>query len=60
MLVTYGLTGKLEPSARRMPPTTEMPAKSTERIGIMNGDELTRTAAAAGVTSRLSTSSAPT
>jgi hypothetical protein len=60
MLVTYGLIGRLLPRANRIPPITEIMAKATERIGIITGERLTLTAAAAGVTKRLKTRRAPT
>ena len=60
MLVTNGLIGRLLPSASRIPPITETSAKTTDSSGITNGDRLTRTAAAAGVTKRLNTRRAPT
>ena len=60
IVVTYGLIGKPPPRANRMPPTTEVTANATLSRGVRRGDAVTRIAAAAGVTSNESTSSAPT
>ena len=59
-VVTYGLMGMEPPSASRMPPTIEMTANTTLSSGTSTGDAVTRMAAAAGVTTSESTSSAPT
>ncbi|MCY1236551.1 hypothetical protein D9M72_492090 [compost metagenome] len=48
------------PRASMMPPTVAVTAKATLRITTSGGDEVTRSAAAAGVISRASTRSAPT
>src|SRR3954447_2005899 len=60
MVVTNGLIGTVEPSASRMPPTAETTANPTLSTGASTGEAVTRIAAAAGVTSRERTSSAPT
>ncbi len=58
--MTYGLMGTDDPSASSIPPTIAVSAKPTDSSGTTNGEELIRVAAAAGVTSRASTSRAPT
>src|SRR5690606_30778933 len=60
IVVTYGLIGMLDPSDSRIPPTTDTVAKAALSTGTSTGDAVTRTAAAAGVHSSASTSSAPT
>ena len=57
----YGLTGMLSaPSESRIPPTVDVVANSTDSTGTRVGDAVTRIAAAAGVQTIDSTSSAPT
>src|SRR4051795_10052089 len=60
IVVTNGLIGIEPPSASRMPPTADTTAKTVLSTGASTGEAVTRNAAAAGVTSRESTSSAPT
>lgn len=60
IVVTYGLTGMLDPIDSMIPPTTDTVANTTLSTGASTGDAVTRTAAAAGVQSSASTSSAPT
>lgn len=52
--------GMLLPSASRMPPSIETTANSTLSSGSRIGEAVTRAAAAAGVTTRVRTSRAPT
>ena len=57
----YGLTGMPSaPSERRIPPTVAVVANSTDSTGTSTGDAVIRIAAAAGVHTIDSTSSAPT
>ena len=55
----YGLMGSEPPIASRMPPTAETKPKIMLSTGTSTGELDTRRAAAAGVTSRASTRSAP-
>ena len=59
MVVTYGLIGNPPPSASKIPPTTLTIAKLIDNTGTQICDEESLSAAAAGVTSKLNTSSAP-
>src|SRR6476469_8443900 len=57
----YGVIGiPSEPSASRMPPTDDVVANATDSAGTRTGEAVTRIAAAAGVLTIDSTSSAPT
>src|ERR1700710_2538719 len=60
IVVTNGLIGMDPPSASRIPPTAETTANTVLSTGASTDEAVTRKAAAAGVTSSDSTSSAPT
>src|SRR3954468_16578055 len=60
IVVTNGLIGIEPPTASRMPPTADTTANTVLSTGASTGEAVTRNAAAAGVTSRESTSRAPT
>ena len=57
-MVTNGLIGIEPPRASRIPPTAETTANTVLSTGASTGEAVTRKAAAAGVTSNESTSSA--
>src|SRR6478752_293230 len=60
-VVTYGLIGMPSaPSASMIPPTVDVVANATDSTGTSTGDAVTLIAAAAGVQTIDSTSSAPT
>src|SRR6201747_1026517 len=60
MVVTYGLMGIEPPRASMIPPTNEKTANIVLRSGTTTGDDESRRAAAAGVTSIDRTKSEPT